>query len=45
MESKIPKSTENPPKVNDYDEKGDLDEHMQPVNDRLSFFSADDVTK
>lgn len=36
---------ENPPKVGDHDGKGDLDEHVQLVNGRLSYFIIDDASK
>lgn len=45
LESKIPKSMEKPPKLNDYDKKRNPYEHMQLVDDRLSYFNVDDVSK
>lgn len=45
LESKIPKYMEKTPKLSDYDGKGDLDEHMQLVDDRFSYFGVDDASK
>lgn len=36
---------EKPPKLSDYDGKWDPDEYIQLVDDRMSYFSADDVSK
>lgn len=36
---------EKPPKMGNYDGKGDPDKHMQLVNNRLSYFSVDGVSK
>lgn len=45
MESNILKYVEKSPKLSDYDGKGDPDEHVQLVNDQLSYFSIDDASK
>lgn len=42
---KISKCMEEPPKLGDYNVKRDPDEHVQVVNDRLNYFSADDASK
>lgn len=36
---------EKPPKLGEYDGKGDIDEHVQLVNDQLNYFSADEASK
>lgn len=45
MESKILKSMEKSLKLSDYDRKGDPNEHMKLMDDRLSCFSTDDTSK
>lgn len=36
---------ENPPKLREYDGKGDSDKHMHLVNDLLNYFDADKASK
>lgn len=45
LESNILKYMEKSPKLSDYDGKGDPDEHVQLVNDRMSYFSIDNAPK
>lgn len=43
MDSRISESLEKPLKLNSYTEKGDPDEHVRHVDDRLNFYHIDDV--
>lgn len=36
---------DNPPKLNEYNKKGDSNEHVQLVNDRLNYFNIDEAFK
>lgn len=36
---------ESPPKLREYDGNGDLDEHIQLVNERLNYFNIDEAYK
>lgn len=45
LESKIPKSTEKLPKIGEYNGKGYLDEHIQLINESLSYFTLDETSK
>lgn len=45
LESKIPKFMEKPPKLGEYDGKGDPDEHFQLINEQLNYFNADEAYK
>lgn len=45
LESKISKSMDTLPKLGEYGKKWDPDEHEKLVNDRLSYFSANDASK
>lgn len=45
LESKVLKVHEEDAKLEEYDKKGDLDEHVQLVNEQLSYFSTDDASK
>lgn len=44
-DSRIPKLTEKPPKISEYNKKGDPDEHVQLVDDQLNYFNFGDVPK
>lgn len=43
MDTRISESLEKPLKLNSYTVKGDLDDHVQHVDDRLNFYHTDDV--
>lgn len=38
LDSEIPKSLEKPPKLNNYSKKGDSNEHVQHVGNRLNYY-------
>lgn len=45
LERKVPKSMEKLPRRGHYKDKMDFDEHMQLMNDQLSYFSTNDPYK
>lgn len=45
LESKILKCMEKTPKLTNYDRKGDPDEHVQLIDEQLSYFSTEDTSK
>lgn len=36
---------QKPTKLGEYDGKGDLDEYVKLVNDRINYYSVDDTSK
>lgn len=45
LDGRISKLIEKPPKLQSYDGQGDLDVHVQYVNNRLNYHHADDAAK
>lgn len=44
LKSKIMKYMDKPPKLGDYDGKGDPGKHVQLINDLLIYFSVDNAS-
>lgn len=45
LDNKISNSMDTPPKLGEYGKKWDPNEYEKLVNDRLSYFSANDASK
>lgn len=45
LENKIPKSMHKSPKLEEYNEEGDPDDHVQLFKDQLKYYCVDDTSK
>lgn len=45
LDSRILKELGKTPKMNEYNEKGDIDKHMQLINECLNYFHVEEASK